>query len=403
MNDIVPPRQGQQFKRPLGERPPQAPPARPLPPQRPLPPPLSSISQPLIDTPAPPLLLEAPLRRRSRKKIILWVMAALAALLLIAAASAYAWYTVQLTPISPRDTAKVGVQIASGSSPAQIGQLLEDKKVIRSRIAFDIYTRLSGVQAGLQAGTYNFSPSESMEQIVAHLVAGKTDELIITFLPGATLAEHRDRLIKANYSQQAVDTALNKAYDHPLFADKPAAADLEGYIYGETYHFGRDTTVEQILIRTFDEYYKALTTRDLIESFKNQGLNLYEGITLASIIQREVSRPGDQKQVAQVFYTRMGRDMPLGADATFVYGAKKMGVAPSVSLDSPYNTRLHPGLPPGPIASPGLSALQAVAAPAEGNYLFFVSGDDGVSHFSYTQDEHDAATRQYCQKNCNLF
>src|SRR5207248_2549788 len=102
--------------------------------------------------------------------------------------------------------------------------------------------------------------------------------------------------------------------------------------------------------------------------FQKQGLNLYQGITLASIIQREVPGAADQKQVAQVFLTRLGMEMPLGSDVTYQYAAKKMGVTPSPDLDSPYNTRKYPGLPPGPIASPGLTALQAVANPAAGNY-----------------------------------
>jgi UPF0755 protein len=95
--------------------------------------------------------------------------------------------------------------------------------------------------------------------------------------------------------------------------------------------------------------------------------------------------------------------MPLGADATFVYAAKKLGTAPSVNLESPYNTRIHAGLPPGPIASPGKSALEAAGNPATGDYLFFVSGDDGTTYFTRTQQEHDQKTREYCHKNCSLF
>ncbi len=116
-----------------------------------------------------------------------------------------------------------------------------------------------------------------------------------------------------------------------------------------------------------------------------------------------MANPADQKQVAQIFYKRLGEDIPLGADATFVYAAKKLGVTPSVDLDSPYNTRVHAGLPPGPISTPGLSALQAVAQPAPGDYLYFVSGDDGQTYFARTQEEHEANAAQYCKVNCALF
>ena len=95
--------------------------------------------------------------------------------------------------------------------------------------------------------------------------------------------------------------------------------------------------------------------------------------------------------------------MPLGADATFVYAAKQAGKQPTVDFDSLYNTRTHKGLPPGPISAPGVHALRAVAAPAQGDYLYFVSGDDGKNHFTRTLAEHEAATRQYCIKNCALF
>ena len=94
--------------------------------------------------------------------------------------------------------------------------------------------------------------------------------------------------------------------------------------------------------------------------------------------------------------------MQLGSDVTFIYAATQDGKAPTVNYDSPYNTRVHTGLPPGPISNPGLGALMAVAEPAEGDYLYFVSGDDGMTHFSHTEEEHVAATKQYCIKNCEL-
>jgi UPF0755 protein len=107
--------------------------------------------------------------------------------------------------------------------------------------------------------------------------------------------------------------------------------------------------------------------------------------------------------VAQIFFKRLREGMPLGADATFVYAANKAGVAPTVDLDSPYNTRIHAGLPPGPISAPGLAALQGVAQPAEGDYLYFVSGDDGKNYYSRTAEEHEANTREHCKINCSLF
>jgi UPF0755 protein len=238
-------------------------------------------------------------------------------------------------------------------------------------------------------------------EIIGHLTSGKTDQVSITFLPGATLAENRQVLLKAGYPQAEVDAALNKRYDDvTLFAGKPAGSNLEGYIYGETYQFDSSATVEQILRRTFKEYEDIIQAHHLQEGFAQQGLTLYQGITLASIIQREVAHTTDQKQVAQVFYTRLHTNMPLGSDVTYQYAAKQLGVAPTPDLDSPYNTRKNPGLPPGPIAVPGLSALEAVAAPAAGDYVYFLSGDDEVTYFARTNAEHEANIKNHCQIKC---
>lgn len=358
--------------------------------------------QALLEEPARQVLLEPP-RKRSKTKLLLWIVGILLAIALIVGAGLIVWYQSQLKAADPNNTNKIRLSIASGSSPTQIGASLKEHGLIRSSFAFDIYTRLAGVRSALQAGTYSLSPSETTPQIVTHLTSGRTDEFSITFLPGATLAENREVLIKAGYEAEEVDKALEKKYDHPLFATKPASADLEGYIYGETYTFESNATVEQILTRTFDEFYKVVKDNNLVALYQQQKLTLFEGITLASIIQREVASTGDQRQVAQVFFKRLNEGTPLGADATFVYGAKKLGVEPSVTLQSPYNTRLHAGLPPGPISSPGKGALLAVGNPAPGDYLYFVSGDDGTTHFSRTEAEHVAKTRQYCHANCSLF
>jgi UPF0755 protein len=136
---------------------------------------------------------------------------------------------------------------------------------------------------------------------------------------------------------------------------------------------------------------------------KERGMNLHQGVILASIIQQEVADPQEQKQVSQVFQKRLGAGMALESDATFVYAAKQMGVEPSVNLDSPYNTRKVPGLTPGPIANFNFSAIEAVVAPAPGEYVYFVSGDDGKTYFANTQDEHNANIQQHCKKLCQMF
>jgi UPF0755 protein len=119
------------------------------------------------------------------------------------------------------------------------------------------------------------------------------------------------------------------------------------------------------------------------------------------MVEQEASNPADRAQVAQVFLSRIKQNMPLGSDVTAFYGARLAGQSPNVNYDSPYNTRLHPGLPPGPISNVTESSLQAVAHPAGTDWLYFVAGDDGNVHFSHTLEEHQALTQQYCHKLCS--
>ena len=413
------PAQGSQqspSQQPTPRRPIQQPPNRqlpPLPPQRPLGPVKQPPLPPIAEAPTslPIENVEQKVKKlRKRKKWLIFI-ASLLALIIIAAGSLWVWYQVQLSPVDAGNTSKAVVTIAPATTPNDIATLLEKEGVIRNKTAFSWYTRLNGVQNKLQAGSYRLSPSESTAEIVDHLVKGSVDTFSITFYPGATLTDKVSKvenridvtsvLLKAGYAQEEITTALNKTYDHPLFQDKPATADLEGYVFGETYQFNSGSTVEDILTRTFDEFYKWVVQYNLVAAYKEQGLTLYQGITLASIVQRE-SGGDDKEQIAQVFYTRLAMNMQLGSDVTYQYIADKEGKARDPNYNSPYNTRRFAGLPPGPIAVPGLSALRSVAMPAEGNYVYFLSGDDDVTYFARTLDEHEANIANHCKTKCQI-
>jgi len=355
------------------------------------------------------------------KKTVLIITLVVTGLIILTMVGAFIWYKTQTSAASSDTTKLIPVTITSGSTSSTIGKLLQDKAIIRSAVAFDIYTRLSGTRDKLQAGSYRLAPSEPVADIVKHLVSGTVDTFSITFYPGAMLVDNSNMaesakrdvttvLKQAGYTDDQIKTGLDATYSSPLFDSKPASADLEGYVYGQTYQFNAGASVSDILQRTFQEYYTALTSNNIITGIKAHGLTLYQGITLASIVQREVASPvssaagpsTDQKQVAQVFYTRLASGIMLGSDVTYQYAANKLGVAPDVNLDSPYNTRLHAGLPPGPISSPGLTALEAVASPASTNYLFFLSGDDGKTYFATTDAQHQANIANYCQQKCSI-
>lgn len=396
------------FRRPPLNRAQNTPQPRPTsavpPPQPPAPVPLS-VDNPVPLPPTPPQPIEEPpvdpsrKKPQNRKRFLLWGLIALGVLIIVVLGSIFAWYQLQLSPVDAKSNSKVVVTIASGSTPNDIASTLKDKKLIRSEDAFLWYTRLTGTQNYLQAGTYRLSAAESTPDIVDHLKNGKVDTFDITFLPGATLSQNRKVFIDAGYSAEEVDAALKETYTSPLFDGKPASADLEGYIYGDTYKVGAGDGVQTILETTFAEFYKFVQANDLEAKFQAHNLSLYQGITLASIIQREAAG-GDEPQIAQVFYARLAQGMPLGSDVTYQYIADKTGVPRDPNLDSPYNTRKFAGLPPGPISVPGKAALLAVATPATTDYLYFLNGDDNVTYFAKTLDEHEANIKNHCQVKC---
>lgn len=367
--------------------------------------PAQSTNYPIVEIASPvsaeDLQIEpSPPVNNSRKKIIIWAIA-VAVAFAISLLGGVIWYSMNIQAKGGSLRQLTLVRIEPGDNQGQIGYLLQEKSIIKSSFAFNIYTRLSGTHNKLQAGTYRLSPAETIPQIVEHLVNGTVDEFSITFYPGATLKDNRQVLIDAGFSAKDVDVALTRHYDSSLFDNKPTGTDLEGYIYGETYNFNSGATVEDILKRTFTQFENVINDNNLKSGFANHGLNLYQGITLASIIQREASSATDRKQIAQVFYTRLALDMPLESDVTFIYAANRLGEVPVSTLDSPYNTRIYKGLPPGPISSPSLTALLALVNPAKGDYIYFVAGDNGKVYFSRTLEEHNTNVSKYCTSECN--
>jgi UPF0755 protein len=349
----------------------------------------------------PPASDERPLKK-SKKRLFVGIIGGLFGAILVLMLAGFLWYSSQLTAVTPGSDEKVKITVEPGSGVSAIASTLKENDLIKNELAFDWYLRLSGKSGLLQSGSYRIGKGEDVPTIVGHLTSGNTDTFSITFLPGNTLAKHRQTLIDAGYDASIVDAALEKKYDHAVFAGAPADADLEGFIYGETYNFGADATPEQILTRTFDQLELAITENDLVKRYEQQGFSLYQGITMASIIQREVVTAEDAAQVAQVFKKRYDMGMQLGSDVTYQYIADKTGQARSVDLDSPYNTRRYPGLPPGPISSPGLAALKAVGSPTAGDYLYFLSGDDDKTYFARTNEEHEKNIELHCQKKCQI-
>jgi UPF0755 protein len=393
MNDIMVPRRQ---KRPTPAQPTRVQDSKPLPPVELTPPPPRP-------EPAPEVKPAEPSPAQPKKRRLKWLWISLLVLLLLtlaAAGGAYWWYNDNLQARSS-SSERIQVRVEDGDTVEIIANQLEQKSVVRNALVMTLYMKLNN-QTNIKSGNYLFAPNQTPQEIASWLNEGRVDTFKVTILPGQTLTKLKKSLTNAGYSAKAVDQAFAKTYKHPLLAKKPANASLEGYIYPETYFVTSDTSVEQLFTVAFDEFEKQLKKNDTRKALAARKFSLHQGIILASIIEREVADK-DQRQVAQVFYKRLQDGMPLGADATYHYAAERLKLTPSADIDSPYNTRKYKGLPPGPIANFPISALESVAHPADGSYLYFVSGDDGNTYFAHTFAEHEANVSKYCQKLCSRF
>lgn len=309
-------------------------------------------------------------------------------------------YVENLRPISNSETTQ-SVVVPVGASVKQIASILNEAGIIRSPWAFEWYVRNNSYSDALFAGTYSLRPNQSVEEIVAVLTVGDIEKDLITILPGKRLDQIRSILINAGFDEPEVDRALIPATyaNHPVLADKPADSSFEGYLYPESFQKTAETSPSVIVRASLDELQKVLTP-ELRKGFVAQGLTVHQAIIIASIVEKEASNPDDRTKIAQVFLTRLKIGMRLGSDITAFYGATIANQEPSVGFDSPYNTRIYYGFPPGPVSNVGEGSLKAVAYPADTNYLYFVAGDNGTVYFSSTLAEHEALARQYCDKLC---
>lgn len=325
------------------------------------------------------------------------------------------WYFDSLTPVikncEDNRCPDVAFVIHEGATIDAIVDDLNRAELIKSQFFFKVNIKLNYGDKALKSGKYTLNKGMSANQIVEEIINGSNGSNVFTFtiLPGETIFDVKKKLMNIGYSGDAIDVALRKNYDNSILNDKKGDT-IEGYLFGETYEFFNDDSVEKI-IETFVNGMEAVVEdNQLVEKFAAKGLTLYEGITLASIVQKE-AKTADQPTVAQVFFKRLAEGIPLGSDVTVTYALDKQNpdrnrddtaVGDAINVDSPYNTRKNPGLPAGPISNPGLSALLAVAEPSDTDYYYFLTGDDGKMYYSYTEDEHNQNARLYCQILCNV-
>ncbi len=304
-----------------------------------------------------------------------------------------------LAPFGPRR--ETFVEIAPGTSSRQIARELQSQGIIRSRYSFDLVRLSMGVSGGgtLKAGEYRFDHPAKVMEVYDRIQRGDVFTIPVTIPEGSNIFDIAARIEAAQLgSKETFEAAA--LHGGALIQDlDPRAASLEGYLFPDTYQFGRQTSAAQILSAMVKRFRSAAGSLGL------QG-NVHRVVTMASLIERETPIERERPLVASVFENRLAQGMPLATDPSVIYVAllagRYRGTIYQSDLDaaSPYNTYKNPGLPPGPICNPGMSALSAALNPAKTNYLYFVatSADpSGHSRFATTLEEHRKNVLAYRQ------
>lgn len=324
----------------------------------------------------------------------------MAALILAAMAGAASnWWETRISEPHPGSSAESRLlTVPFGASVRDIGRMLQEADVIRSGLLFAAHVRWSG-SGPLQAGEYLFENPASLTQVVQILREGRVRQYRITIPEGLTLDEIIDRFVQEGLGRRRELEPLAGRTDL-LDGLDPEAADLEGYLFPDTYHFTRSDR-ELTLVSALVTRFKEVWTPQRQQRADDLGLTIREVITLASLIEKETALPSERALVSAVFHNRLRRNIKLDCDPTIIYAIRKSGDYDGVlhksdlSLDSPYNTYLHAGLPPGPIANPGTASIDAALHPAPVRHLYFVSRNDGSHVFSTSYREHQRAVRRY--------
>jgi UPF0755 protein len=291
------------------------------------------------------------------------------------------------------------VDIPAGLGTQAIGQRLVEAGVVRDTLTYRIAMWRSGYARRLQAGEYRFEQPMTAIDVLAKIARGEVDLIPLTFPEGRTVAEMSKLFEQGGFGTAAsfVAAAREASLVHDL---DPGAADLEGYLFPDTYALSRRADAAQVIRAMVDRFRRKLTP-DIQTAAAGRGLSVRQLVTLASIVEKETGRSEERPMVASVYANRLKIGMALQCDPTVIYALQRAGRydgnlhRDDLQFDSPYNTYRYPGLPPGPVAAPGQAALQAAAQPAESDYLFFVSRNDGTHAFARSLAEHNQNVQKF--------
>jgi UPF0755 protein len=302
------------------------------------------------------------------------------------------------SPVDPAGAEKL-FTIQAGESVLSVSERLEQDGLIRNAATFRAYLLWTGRDTYIQTGTYRLSPAQAGWQVADTLVSSSMTEVTFNVLPGWRMEEIARSLPTSGLTVTAQEFVA--AAGHPAHAPDfiPIGKSAEGFLAPGSYTLSRTTTADQLVAALVGRFQSELTP-EMRNGFETHGLTVFQAVTLASIVQREAVQAEEMPMIASVFYNRLGVDMPLQSDPTVQYALGynvNQGTwwtnplsLDDLKFDSPYNTYVYPNLTPGPISNPGLAALQAAAAPAQSNYLFFQARCDGsgLHNFAETFEQH---------------
>lgn len=342
-------------------------------------------------------------KHQSRKNRI--VPAILCIIILAAVCTAAALYYVNTlgNPYDESMTETVTVDIPTGSGTEAIGEILQSNGLISSSQKFKLLSRLEGNDGKYKAGSYLLSPSMSSQQMMEIIISGDSNTCRFTIQEGLTAEQTADKLAADNLINKDAFMAeiQNGSFDYRFMTLIPSDKEniLEGFLYPETYEIFTTASEHDIIDKMLSQFDK-LVTDEYYDRAAELGYDMYQIVTIASLIERETLFTDERPVVASVIYNRLAINMPLQIDATVQYALpehKSRLNNNDLKVNSPYNTYEHTGLPPGPICSPSISSIEAALYPESTNYYYYVlSAQNNGSHkFSNTYEEFLKNKREY--------
>lgn len=328
----------------------------------------------------------------------------LAGVIAIASVAAYNSYFLLLKPVTVNGAGvDKKIIVPNGANSVQIGQILDNEGVIQNAVVFRIYVSLNQFGNKLKAGEYEFNSHMSTQEVVDRLVKGETITESFTIPEGFTVKQIADKLEQKGLinRERFMDLVDHGDFKYDFLKDVPAGANrLEGYLYPDTYRITSKTTEKQIIDMMLERFSKEITPEYKAKAAE-MSLTLHQAVTLASIVEREAQKNEERPKVAAVFLNRLKKNWKLESCATVQYALgtnKSRLLNQDLKVESPFNTYIHQGLPPRPIASPGKPSLDAAVNPAKVNYMFFVVFEDGKHAFSNTLQEHNRNKAAYLNR-----